>query len=264
MMHVQTPTPIRQGMSTDVDLLCKARDACIKLLERRGVAHSFYADCEEHLRGTATLRRYARLRAAFVKENLGLVHLIAYRSFGNYAYRFGHDDLVQEGVAGLLRAIDLFRPEESKFSTYATYWIRKKIHRALENKLRLIRLPSYQVLRISKLRKKRDRTDAEEEELQHLLRFSNTVPLLQRLPVGHDHDRSIAVRQLRQLVADSLEMLPERLQIILSLRFGLSDGVEHSLEVIGEQLGVSGERVRQLEARALQQLREHLEKKGIE
>lgn len=253
-------------MSTDVEALCEARNACIRLLQRRGVPYDSYADCVEHLRGyPATLEHYRRLRADFVNDNMGLVYLVVNRyCTSTTKLQYGFEDLVQEGVHGLLRAIDKFSLEKkAKFSTYACFWIRQKVIRALEKRLRTIRLPAHKVRELVRLRKKRDKTADEQEEYVNLLRLSDMTSVSDETE-GKEERGWLVSKQTREIVTSSLGILPERQRIIISLRFGLTDDEERSLEAVGEHVGLSRERVRQLEAMALQQLREYLEKKGLE
>lgn len=226
-------------------------------------------------------------RDRLVMSNLRLVASIAQRFRGN-ALEF--TDLVQEGTIGLVIAVDRFDPDRGhKLSTYATWWIRKTIFQACADKGRTVRMPLHRVLELNRIvaarrqlsqelqreptpRELADAANLPAERVQELLRADRMSTSLEGLlaiapgaaeadradsdPVAavlEDADAAFRSDRMRRLVAD-LEPLSRR---IVELRYGLTDGVVHSLTSAGSQLGLSRERIRQLEAVALKELREH-------
>lgn len=229
-------------------------------------------------------------RALLITKNRPLVYEIVKRYYGQ-GQSLTHEDLSQEGMLGLIRAVDKFDPSRGlKFSTYATYWIRQKISRAIDDQARLIRLPVHMGQRLSRLTRLEqaltqalDRApspadvaaatgqspaqlanDQRARHLSHLIRLDAPAP--HGADVEHRHEMIPGSGpDLDELAADTLRRdgvcallagLPERERAILMLRHGFIDGRCWTLAQIGEHVGLTRERVRQIEAEALARLRQ--------
>lgn len=293
---------LEEEVDTDEDLLSQeqyfddASDDSVRLYLRE-IGKIPLLNAEEELAlAQRVVAGEKKAKDKMAEANMRLVVSIAKRYSGR-----GLDflDLIQEGNTGLLRAVEKFDPDKGfKFSTYATWWIRQAITRAIADQARTIRIPVHMVETINKLLRTQRRMtqelnreptieelakelEMEPEKVEYVMKIKQDITSLDA-GVGRDGDEedsvlrdfiededsatpeeSAASQLLKEQVQDILSTLSDREQKIIKMRFGLENGKSHTLEEVGQEFAVTRERIRQIEAKALAKLRKHKDSKKL-
>ncbi|HEY8322766.1 MAG TPA: RNA polymerase sigma factor RpoD [Candidatus Baltobacteraceae bacterium] len=287
------PDPIPDNMSLDdpVRMYLKeiGRVPLLSMDDEKRLAMAIEAgDEEKRKNGSADsgiVTQGLDAKRQLTEANLRLVVSIAKKYVGRGMLFL---DLIQEGNQGLIRAVEKFDYRKGyKFSTYATWWIRQAITRALADQARTIRIPVHMVETINRQTKVsrqllqelgREPTVDEiaaamgltPEKVREVMKISQE-PISLETPIGEEEDSHLgdfiedqeaiapaeaaSVMLLKEKMADVLQNLTERERKVLVLRFGLEDGHQRTLEEVGQEFGVTRERIRQIEAKALRKLR---------
>ena len=272
--------------------IAKSLDATQLYLNEIGYSPLLSADEEKHYSRLARSGDDAG-RRRMIESNLRLVVKISRRYINRGLTLL---DLIEEGNLGLIRAVEKFDPERGfRFSTYATWWIRQTIERAIMNQTRTIRLPIHVVKELNvylraarELTQKLDHEPSAEEiadmldkpaaDVKRLLKLNERVTSVDT-PIGPESDKSVVDtiadarvcdpsqllqdRDIKDSIADWLEELSDKQREVVSRRFGLRGYESSTLEEVGREIGLTRERVRQIQVEALKRLRSIMETQGL-
>ena len=284
-LAVKRKTGVSEDNLLDIKKVYQAAKARIRHLETEEalVSGEEVKDAVKHL--DVAEEKVKRGKAELVEANLRLVVSIA-KKYTNRGLQFL--DLIQEGNIGLMKAVDKFEYKRGyKFSTYATWWIRQAITRAIADQARTIRIPVHMIETINKLiRTSRhlvqklgreptpeeiaERMDLPLDKVRKILKIARE-PISLETPIGEEEDSHLgdfiedkkaispleaAIRyDLQRQINSSLETLTPREEKVLRKRFGIGEATDHTLEEVGQDFEVTRERIRQIEAKALRKLR---------
>ncbi|HEY6084912.1 MAG TPA: RNA polymerase sigma factor RpoD [Nitrospira sp.] len=284
-LAVKRRTSVSEENLQDVKKVYQAAKAKIRQLETEEalVSGEEIKDAVKHL--DVAEEKVKRGKAELVEANLRLVVSIA-KKYTNRGLQFL--DLIQEGNIGLMKAVDKFEYKRGyKFSTYATWWIRQAITRAIADQARTIRIPVHMIETINKLiRTSRhlvqklgreptpeeiaERMDLPLDKVRKILKIARE-PISLETPIGEEEDSHLgdfiedkkaispleaAIRyDLQRQINSALETLTPREEKVLRKRFGIGEATDHTLEEVGQDFEVTRERIRQIEAKALRKLR---------
>lgn len=283
-------------LMADAQYLDDASDDSVRLYLREIGSIPLLTTEEEQELAQRVVQGDKKAKDKMAGANMRLVVSIAKRYSGR-----GLDflDLIQEGNTGLLRAVEKFDPDKGfKFSTYATWWIRQAITRAIADQARTIRIPVHMVETINKLLRTQRRMtqelnreptieelakelEMEPEKVEYVIKIKQDITSLDA-GVGRDEgeddsvlgdfiededgatpEESASGTLLKEQVQQVLGTLSEREQKIIKMRFGLENGKSHTLEEVGQEFAVTRERIRQIEAKALAKLRKHKDSRKL-
>jgi RNA polymerase primary sigma factor len=284
-LAVKRKTSCSEEALTDIKKIYQAAKGRIRQLETEEalVSAEEIKDAVKHL--DVAEEKVKRGKAELVEANLRLVVSIA-KKYTNRGLQFL--DLIQEGNIGLMKAVDKFEYKRGyKFSTYATWWIRQAITRAIADQARTIRIPVHMIETINKLiRTSRhlvqklgreptpeeiaERMDLPLDKVRKILKIARE-PISLETPIGEEEDSHLgdfiedkkavspleaAIRyDLQRQINSALETLTPREEKVLRKRFGIGEATDHTLEEVGQDFEVTRERIRQIEAKALRKLR---------